>query len=397
MKSVSREGRKFTSEFYQAGNFILYNSQEEAGDNQRLRQINAVWLTENREAINVDCVVVHHVKVWLENLPESENYDYRIREILYIHNNRSKIRQIHQQHQLPNQHNFQRLSFPLNLQHLKFFIDLYYNDFDAFVSSIIVDCWVKIAKTCKAVFKSTYILVDEYNDYILLKKRLEQVTEALLKVFRETFSNLPNLHALHHLPEIARNFGMLVNTSVSLKEARMDENGYITTKNNSEIFSIHPDFQNIQVYGLWKQFKIQEQGLSTTLSTENLLTEITKIYKDVYKNFSAIIQRRVNYYDSIQFTVHLESDVYVNITLRVGEAIDVEVADSHGEQSYALIRVIMIHQDDSGNNNPFLLIDWFYRNGNVDSVTGFPIYGLQKKRCRFMVSPSTSNNSRSTT
>lgn len=83
----------------------------------------------------MDCVVVHHVKVWLENLPESENYDYRIREILYIHNNRSKIRQIHQQHQLPNQHNFQRLSFPLNLQHLKFFIDLYYNDFDAFGKS----------------------------------------------------------------------------------------------------------------------------------------------------------------------------------------------------------------------------------------------------------------------
>ncbi|CAB4383804.1 unnamed protein product [Rhizophagus irregularis] len=697
--SVSvKEGYTFSildyiQQFYQAGDFILYNSQEEAGDNQWLGQINgivipkensfekllyvqkimyysdlpgnvkssdryiqsknkAVWLTENREAINVDCVVVHHVKVWLENLPEPENYDYRIGEILYIHNNRSKIRQIHQQHQLPNQHNFQRSSFPLNLQHLKFFIDLYYDDFGAFgksyhklggiyiqfgnmplsmrqrlknhfliglipfgakfadfikpfiqqmqilqngiimtnyngdkviisgglgmctadlpqgndlagirrhnadhgcrtcevtqedlnnntyfdiqlngrychimdcyykeikqastksakeniakqhglclkknildnlirnpyiqvpqdpyhclaglvrclfdetfksmndeghkifvkiwrefempsswnrlqnpithrdsywmndslrltmimpyilarainykhykteivnrikdeyslsnrtqVPSIIVDCWVKMAKACKAVFKSTYIVVDEYNDYILLKKRLEQVTEALLKVFRETFSNLPNLHALHHLPEIARNFGTLVNTSVSLKEAvhglykrtvlhtnkkdlSMDlskrdntlqtlrylldggldeinnfftnfandtilhkllddwyitENGYITTKNNSEIFSIHPDFQNIRVYGLWKQFKIQEQ------------------------------------------------------------AIDVEVADSHGEQSYALIRAIMIHQDDSGNNNPFLLIDWFYRNGNVDSVTGFPIYGLQRR------------------
>ncbi|PKK61347.1 hypothetical protein RhiirC2_791919 [Rhizophagus irregularis] len=113
------------NEFYQAGNFILYNSQEEA----------AVWLTKNHEAINVDCVVVHHVKIWLENLPEPENYDYRIEEILYIHNNRSKIRQIHQQHQLPNQHNFQRLSFPLNLQHLKFFIDLYYNDFGAFGKS----------------------------------------------------------------------------------------------------------------------------------------------------------------------------------------------------------------------------------------------------------------------
>ncbi len=38
----------------------------------------------------------------------------------------------------------------------------------------------------------------------------------------------------------------------------------------------------------------------------------------------------------------------------------------------------MIHQDDFGNNNPFLLIDWFYRTRNVDTVTEFPIYGLQK-------------------
>ena len=30
---------------------------------------------------------------------------------------------------------------------------------------------------------------------------------------------MPNLHALQHLPEVAINFGILVNTSVSLKEA----------------------------------------------------------------------------------------------------------------------------------------------------------------------------------
>ena len=30
---------------------------------------------------------------------------------------------------------------------------------------------------------------------------------------------MPNLHALQHLPEVAINFGTLVNTSVSLKEA----------------------------------------------------------------------------------------------------------------------------------------------------------------------------------
>jgi len=38
----------------------------------------------------------------------------------------------------------------------------------------------------------------------------------------------------------------------------------------------------------------------------------------------------------------------------------------------------MHHWDDFGNNNPFLLIDWFYKNGNINLVTGFPIYGLQK-------------------
>ena len=109
---------------------------------------------------------------------------------------------------------------------------------------------------------------------------------------------------------------------------------------------------------------------------ENLLIDITKIYKEIYNNFGAITRRRVDYYDTIRYTVQHEPGIYTNIVLRVGEAIDIEDADSLGERSYALIRAIIIHQDDFGNNNPFLLIDWFYRNGNIDTVTGFPIYGL---------------------
>jgi hypothetical protein len=44
----------------------------------------------------------------------------------------------------------------------------------------------------------------------------------------------------------------------------------------------------------------------------------------IYGNYGIIIQHHVNYYDFIQFTVCLEADVYTTITLRVGEAIDVE-------------------------------------------------------------------------
>jgi len=108
-----------------------------------------------------------------------------------------------------------------------------------------------------------------------------------------------------------------------------------------------------------------------------LLTDLTRIYKDLYQNSGAIIQRHVDYYNSIQFTVK-EKNIYSNITLRVGEAIDVEDTDDPDERSYALIRAIIIHQDDLGRNNPFLLIDWFYKNGRTDFATGFPIYGLQE-------------------
>ena len=137
---------------------------------------------------------------------------------------------------------------------------------------------------------------------------------------------------------------------------------------NSEILSNHPKFQNIRVHGLWKQPKIQKQGLSAILSAENLLIEFTRIYKEVYQNSGVIIQRHVNYYDFIRYTVQQEPGIYTNITLRVGEAISIEADNNLGEQAYALIRAIIIHQDDFGNNNPFLLIDW---NGNIDTVIGF--------------------------
>ena len=41
------------------------------------------------------------------------------------------------------------------------------------VLGVIINCWVKMAKACKAVFKSSYIVNDMRNDYIILKRLLE--------------------------------------------------------------------------------------------------------------------------------------------------------------------------------------------------------------------------------
>ncbi|CAB4419548.1 unnamed protein product [Rhizophagus irregularis] len=91
-----------------------------------------------------------------------------------------------------------------------------------------------------------------------------------------------------------------------------------TAESCSDIFSIHFDFQDIQI-----------------------LQKFTLIYIKILIS-DAIIQRHVDYYSSIRFTVK-NGDVYSNITLRIGEAIDVKNVDDPNRCLYALIRAIMIH------------------------------------------------------
>ncbi|CAG8633576.1 10834_t:CDS:2 [Funneliformis caledonium] len=111
-----------------------------------------------------------------------------------------------------------------------------------------------MAKACKAVFKSPYV----YNDYIHLRKILEQVTEALLKTLRylldggldikygkvnDLFTNIARDANLHKLLD-----GWYIRTTL----LRIDIKEGNATENNSDlkISSIHLDFQNIQVRGL---------------------------------------------------------------------------------------------------------------------------------------------------
>ncbi|CAB4405641.1 unnamed protein product [Rhizophagus irregularis] len=61
------------------------------------------------------------------------------------------------------------------------------------VPGIIVNCWVKMAKVCKYVFKTPYVVNTDYNDYTILRKILERAIVALLKVFGTVFSKLPNI------------------------------------------------------------------------------------------------------------------------------------------------------------------------------------------------------------
>jgi hypothetical protein len=79
--------------------------------------------------------VIRHINVWIkdEDTLRPVIFDFSIQEILYTHNGHQKLRQVSLQHKLAMEYINVPQSPPVqNMKHLKFFIDLYYDDFGAF-------------------------------------------------------------------------------------------------------------------------------------------------------------------------------------------------------------------------------------------------------------------------
>ncbi|CAG8659614.1 3948_t:CDS:2, partial [Paraglomus occultum] len=82
------------------------------------------------------------------------------------------------------------------------------------VATRVLQVWVTEAKTLKLAFSVTM----DTNAYKALEKTLREQSRLLTEVFPEDFANVPNLHLNVHLPQHAKNFATLVNTSVGVKE-----------------------------------------------------------------------------------------------------------------------------------------------------------------------------------
>src|SRR2546423_3412726 len=101
---------------------------------QRSMNDNELWLEETRIIIKTQDVI-HHIDVWINDgdTPRPLAFDFSIREIVYTLNGRPKLRHVSLQHKLPMEYvNVPQSPPDQNMKHLKFFIDLYYDDFGAF-------------------------------------------------------------------------------------------------------------------------------------------------------------------------------------------------------------------------------------------------------------------------
>ena len=75
--------------------------------------------------------IVRRVIVWLCDTPESEEYEFYIKEIVYRFDGRWKFRDIKMRHWLPCEY----ITFTQSAQHLpilKIFLDIYLNDFSTY-------------------------------------------------------------------------------------------------------------------------------------------------------------------------------------------------------------------------------------------------------------------------
>jgi len=92
-----------------------------------------LWMTNNVFVITLS-QIISKVSVWFEDTEEPFFYEYKINNILYSFNNHYKLRPISFHHHHPSEY-IKLHSTPPEVQVLKIFVDLYYDDFGTFRTS----------------------------------------------------------------------------------------------------------------------------------------------------------------------------------------------------------------------------------------------------------------------
>ncbi|UZO25599.1 uncharacterized protein OCT59_017864 [Rhizophagus irregularis] len=105
-------------------------------DNRHTRGNNMeLWLVEGEAKLVNPSNVVQHIVVWLCDMPEPDEYDFYIKEIVYSFDSRWKYRDIASRHRLPYE-NITIMQSQQNLPILKVFLDIYVDDFVQDIKSL---------------------------------------------------------------------------------------------------------------------------------------------------------------------------------------------------------------------------------------------------------------------
>ncbi|CAG8651128.1 1777_t:CDS:2, partial [Paraglomus brasilianum] len=281
----------------------------------------------------------------------------------------------------------------------------------------VIQVWVTEAKALKLVFKVT---LNKSNQQAL-SQILKEQNHALVEVFLEDFCNLSNLHLNIHLPDDAKNFATLVNTSVGIKEMvhhifkgmilgndphfpggnwitqvpakkclnkllsgwyaiktpSLEEENNVDIEGTSHAILRDPHFVNIKSHKKWNTSQIDAAGFSKRFDIDNpLYRDFSAAYSDYMEMTAAVINKGLEFYDHISYDVLDNEEVEANVHLHVGDVVDIK--EEEEENSFAIIRAIVFHKANNVNMYIFLVIDWFQVISGKDKLLNCLYYMLQK-------------------
>ena len=133
------------------------------------------------------------------------------------------------------------------------------------------------------------------------------------------------------------------------------------------------------MHGKWNSERIKKEGVIKKLSTETpMQRNLAKAYYDYYGKETAISFKTLEYFDMISYTVIQDNDAKVDVTIHIGDTIDVEEDNEIASRAYAIIRGIFTHTANDKKKYAFFILDWYYYTGRIDNFTRSKIYGLQE-------------------
>jgi hypothetical protein len=91
---------------------------------------------------------------------------------------------------------------------------------------------------------------------------------------------------------------------------------------------------------------------------------------------AAILNKDLEFYGSIAFTVLKEGEDCIRLKLHVGDVVGLK-EESEGI-AYARIKSIFRHQANNGQYYAFFLFDWFEATNTTNRILECPLYNIQK-------------------
>ncbi|EXX53839.1 hypothetical protein GLOIN_2v1880882 [Rhizophagus irregularis DAOM 181602=DAOM 197198] len=137
------------------------------------------------------------------------------------------------------------------------------------------------------------------------------------------------------------------------------------------------NFIDISLNSRWSAKKVNDRKLSKKLDYKHpFFQDISVSYREHFNSKEAILNRKLEFYNSISYTVLKDGQDPIRLKIHIGDI--VELPEESEGIAYAKVKSIFRYQANNGQYYAFFFFDWFQATNIMDSVLECPFYNIQK-------------------